>query len=236
MVNKIELSIVVPAYNEANRIGPFLKNILDFSMANLENYEIIIVNDGSTDNTEDVIKKLINGRNDVQLIRYSPNKGKGEAVKAGIFNSSGEKIIFIDADGSIQPDLIPNTTEKLDEYDVVAGDRSLKESKIKNTVTRWFTGKLFNIIVGILFQSKIRDNLCGFKGFRKDVAIDLFSNLITRRWLFDVEIFYRIKQKNYILYQMPIKWEHVEDSKLTFLDPFKMFCELFILRVKLMKQ
>ncbi len=236
MAGRTEQSIIVPAYNEAGRISSFLEELLNFSNLNLNNYEIIIVNDGSTDGTEDVINNLIKGRKDVSLIGYSTNKGKGEAVKFGIFNSCGEKIIFIDADGSVAPDLMPEILKRLNEYDVVVGDRSLKESRIKTRVHRWFLGKIFNIMVNLLFRTNTRDNLCGFKGFKRDAAEELFNDLIEKRWLFDVEIFYKIKQNKFSLYRMPIQWEYVGNSKVGFSDPVKMFLRLFVLRIKLFRK
>ncbi len=235
MPAETKLSIIVPAYNEADRIGSFLENLLNFSNINLKDYEIIIVNDGSTDDTEDVIKKLIKSRKYARLIGYSRNKGKGEAVKFGIFNSNGEKIIFIDADGSINPNLMTDMLKKLDEHEVVVGDRSLEESKVKTKVHRWFLGKVFNFMVILLFQTNIKDNLCGFKGFKRDVAKELFYDLTEKRWLFDVEIFYKIKRHKIRLCCMPIRWEYVGKSKVTFFDPFKMLLRLFVLRIKLLR-
>lgn len=236
MPTKIKLSIIVPAYNEADRIGSFLENLLNFSKINLKDYEIIFVNDGSTDDTENVINNFIKSREDARLVGYCTNKGKGEAVKFGVFNSKGEKIIFIDADGSVNPELMPVMLEKLDEHDVVVGDRSLEESKVKTRVHRWFLGKVFNFMVILLFQTNNKDNLCGFKGFKRDVAKKLFYDLTEKRWLFDVEIFYKIKRHKIRLCCMPIRWEYVGNSKVTFFDPLKMLLRLFVLRIKLLKK
>lgn len=231
-----ELSIIVPAYNEGKRIGSFLERLLDFSNTNLKNYEIIIVNDGSIDNTKDVIENLIKDREDVRLIGYSKNRGKGEAVKFGVFNSNGEKIIFIDADGSVDPALVPEMLKKLDEHDVVVGDRSLEESMVRTRIHRWFLGKFFNLTVRLLFQSNNKDYLCGFKGFKRDVAKELFIDLTEKRWLFDVEIFHKIKQNKFKIYHMPVKWEYKGNSKIGFSDPVKMFLRLFVLRIKLFRK
>ena len=94
-------------------------------------------------------------------------------------------------------------------------------------------GIIFNFYVGILFNSKINDNLCGFKGFHKVLARDLFKDLIAERWLFDVELFYKIKKKHHDLYKLPIRWEHRGGSKIKLIDPFKMLFQLIVLRIKL---
>ena len=226
----MKVSIVVPCYNEENRIKPFLTSLIQFSKDNLKSYEIIVVNDGSKDKTLDVLKEF---SKDIKLISYEKNKGKGGAVREGVLSSIGEKVLFIDADGSIQPDEIPKMLEELDNYDVVVGDRASKDSDVNAIALRNMTGKLFNFYVNMLFRYKNWDNLCGFKGFKKEIAKDLFTNLIAYGWIFDVELFYKIHKKNYTLYKLPIKWVHKGDSKIKLLDPFKMFFQLIKLRMKL---
>ena len=226
----MKVSIIVPCYNEENRIKPFLTSLIQFSKDNLKSYEIIVVNDGSKDKTLDVLKEF---SKDIKLISYEKNKGKGGAVREGVLSSIGEKVLFIDADGSIQPDEMPKMLEKLDSYDVVVGDRASKDSDVNAIALRNITGKLFNFYVNVLFGYKTWDNLCGFKGFKKEIAKDLFADLIAYGWIFDVELFYKIHKKNYTLYKLPIKWVHKGDSKIKLLDPFKMFFQLIKLRMKL---
>lgn len=227
-------SIIVPMYNEEKRITPFLTNLIKFSEKKLKDYEIILVNDGSKDNTDKVVKGIIKNNKNIRLISYKPNGGKGNAVKVGFKNARGKKVLFIDADGSIQPDEIPRMIEKLDKYDVVVGNRYAKESKVKRHWLRAVYSFFFNTIVKILFQSRVRDNLCGFKGFKKNIADNLFNDLIDKRWVFDVELFFKIKKKSYSLYELPIKWVHVGGSQVKmFSDPVKWFLRLIILRIKL---
>ena len=226
----MKVSIVVPCYNEENRIKPFLTSLIQFSKDNLKSYEIIVVNDGSKDKTLDVLKEF---SKNIGIISYDTNKGKGGAVREGVLSSIGEKVLFIDADGSIQPDEMPKMLEKLDSYDVVVGDRASKDSDVNAIALRNITGKLFNFYVNVLFGYKTWDNLCGFKGFKKEIAKDLFTDLIAYGWIFDVELFYKIHKKNYTLYKLPIKWVHKGDSKIKLLDPFKMFFQLIKLRMKL---
>ena len=233
MGGQADVSIIVPAYNEERRIAPFLEGLLKFSQENLESYEIVVVNDGSTDGTDEVVKRIIAGREDARLVGYSPNRGKGGAVRFGVLASKGERIIFIDGDGSIQPGRIPAMLAGLKEYDVVVGDRSLRESRTKIPAYRRMTGRAFNFIVDLLFRTGIKDNLCGFKGVRAGVARDLFGGLISRGWVFDVELFYKIRERGYRLHRIPVEWEHRGDSKMTFLAPFKILLELLILRVQL---
>lgn len=229
----MQTSIVIPAYNEEKRITPFLLALLDFSRRRKE-VEVIIVNDGSTDKTLEVVHKIANGNNEVKIVSYECNRGKGWAVKQGIETAQGEKIVFIDADGSIPPSEIPKMLEKLDQYDIVVGDRTSPYSNVTQSTIRRIIGIMFNSYVRTLFQEDIPDHLCGFKGFKKHIAKDLFMDLKTDGWIFDVELFHIIKKKNYSLFQLPISWEYKKESKLNLLDPIKMALQLLFLRWKLL--
>lgn len=228
----MKLSIIVPAYNEEKRIVPFIASLLEFSKG-LRDYEIIFVNDGSRDNTLGVIRSFTKGNKNVKIISYVHNKGKAGALKEGVKLASGDKILFIDADGSIPPHEIKNMVAKLDDYDVVVGDRHSKKSKIDQSVLRLFTGNCFNAYVNLLFRLNVPDNLCGFKGFRKKIAKKLFGELISKRWIFDVELFYRIKRHGYSIYFLPVRWINKKGSKIGIFDPLKMALQLLDLRKKL---
>jgi len=224
-------SVIVPAYNESKRIAPFLKILVDF----LKNgdYELIVVDDGSSDNTIEVVKKIVVSFKRLKIISYKPNMGKGHAVKTGVLAAKGEYIIFIDADGSIQPNEILKMEKMLNLYDVVVGDRSSVLSKIKQPAVRKILGVVFNNYMETLFNVNVTDFLCGFKGFKKHAAHKLFKDLISPRWIFDVEIFYRARKNRYSIHKLPIKWVHKPDTKIKSLDPLKMFFEALVLRLRL---
>ncbi len=225
------ISIVVPAYNEEDRIEPFLDDLFE-SCKDL-NREIIFVNDGSTDNTLKIIKDVSKGKKKTEIISYKKNKGKGAAVRKGVLASNGDKIVFIDADGSIHPRQIKKMGELLDNYEVVVGSRAHKKSDVTQPGLRKLTGICFNTYANILFNIRVDDTLCGFKGFKADVGKNLFGKLKSSGWTFDVELFYLIRKKGYSMYEMPIKWVHKEKSKMNILDPVKMAYELLSLRLKI---
>ncbi|MEK6967629.1 MAG: dolichyl-phosphate beta-glucosyltransferase [Nanoarchaeota archaeon] len=231
----MDLSIVIPVYNEESRIKPFLRDLED-TIRRMPDYEIIFVNDGSKDSTMSILNDFSKKQREVKIISYKKNRGKGYAVRKGVLSSNGKKIIFIDADGSTKPQEIFQMLTLLDSYDVVVGDRTQYESSVDQPVLRQITGKLFNFYANLIFGINVKDNLCGFKGFQREVAKILFRNMISERWIFDVEIFYKIRKNNYSLRQMSIKWNHKEGTKIKPFDPFKMFLQLFFLRIKLMKK
>ncbi len=234
---KIKNSIIVPAYNEEKRSSGFIPNLLLFIKRKIPDSEVLVVNDGSRDNTAEKVNSMIKkvkAEHFAKVIGYEKNKGKGNAVAFGVKAAKGGKILFIDADGSISPEEIPLMLKKLNEYDVVAGDRTSVKSKRKTTFLRKITSFGFNLWVSIIFQYSLRDNLCGFKGFRKNAAKKLFSDLKDRRWVFDVELFYKIKKKKYSLYFLPIKWKHVGDSRVHIVkDSVLWFLRLLTLRYQL---
>lgn len=227
-------TIIVPVYNEEKRASFFLQELIDFCQSTPDYFSVIFVNDGSTDNTLNILQPFADQNNFVRIISYTPNKGKGFAVKKAVLESTTDYILFIDADGSISPTVIPEMLQKLETYDVVVGSRALETSEAIQHPTRKFIGVIFNKLVNLIFWTGIQDNLCGVKGFTNKSALLLFSNLKTNRWVFDVEIFFRIKKEKLSLYQMPIFWEHKTGSKIKMYDPIIMFFNLITLRLKLL--
>jgi dolichyl-phosphate beta-glucosyltransferase len=231
-----KISIIIPAYNEEFRIPNFLREMITFSNQNLNDFEVIIVNDGSTDKTQRIVKDVIKGHENYKILSYSKNKGKGHAVYQGVKLSKGNFILFIDADGSIPPREIMKMYQlyKNKKYDVIVGSRILNASDIKNPqplIRRMFS-KFFNIYSNTLFHIKINDLLCGFKGFSRKAAKDIFSDLKSFGWEFDVEILYKSRKNKYEIYQLPIEWRHREGSKIKALDPIFIFINLLELRFR----
>jgi len=229
MINK--LSIIVPAYNEEKRIKTFLFDLNTYCTRNLKNYEIIIVNDGSNDKTLDIIKKV--KYKNFRYSSYTPNKGKANAVKVGVTIAKGSHLLFIDADGATAPKEISYMLPKLEKYDVVVGSRNLKASKAKKNFSRRILSWGFNNYISFLFRMSFSDYLCGFKGFKTPIAKKLFYSLKSKRWIFDVELFYKIKKYKLSIAEIPIKWIHQDDSKMKTTDIIKIFFQILMLRLKI---
>jgi len=235
----MEISIIIPAYNEERRILPTLEKVYGyFSEKRKMDFEIIVVDDGSKDNTEKVIKNFAKDKFErVKLIKHRKNKGKGAAVKTGVLEARGDLILFTDADLSTPIEEFEKLKKTIERgYDIVIGSRGLPESKIvvPQPWYRRYIGRLFPLFVRLIVMKNIRDTQCGFKMFKKKIAKELFANLETSGFAFDVEILFRALKKNYSVKEIPIIWINSPASKVTFLKgPIKMLKDLFKMKRKM---
>ena len=231
--NSMLLSIVIPVYNEEKRMHVSLSKVVDYVKKNgiSDNSEIIVVNDGSLDNTVSVINQFKEDYNFIKLVDYKDNKGKGYAVKKGVLSAKGDYILFMDADLSTPLEEINKVIQFLDmSYDLSIGSRGLKDSKIiiRQPIYRRAMGKIFNLTVRLLLIKKIRDTQCGFKCFKKEIAREIFNQTKISGFCFDVEVLYIAQRKGYRIKEIPVKWYDFPDSKVgIFKDSLKMLIEIF---------
>lgn len=229
------LSVIIPAYNEEMRIGPTLTRMNEFLEKNFPGSEIIVVDDGSTDKTRQIVESIAAGPGKLRLISYPANQGKGHAVGKGVLASRGNLVLLSDADMSTPVEeverLIPFIREG---FDVAIGSRGLKESDIRvgQTWYRQRMGKTFNLMVRFISVKGIRDTQCGFKLFRGEVARSLFRKALIKGFAFDVEILFLAQKYGYRIKEVPIKWFNSPGSKVRLVrDPLKMFLELLKIRM-----
>jgi len=169
----------------------------------------------------------------LRIISYTPNKGKANAVKIGINNAKGSHLLFMDADGATAPEEISKMLPELEKYDVVVGSRNLKASQAKKSFSRRILSFGFNTYVSVLFGTRFSDYLCGFNAFRTETAKKLFHNLKSERWIFDVELFHRIKKHKLSCKEIPIHWTHQDDSNMRpIVDTIKIFFQILGLRTR----
>ncbi len=230
-----ELSLIVPAFNEASRIGPSLESIAAYLHAQPHTWELLIVDDGSRDQTSEVVIKYIDGIPGARLIGYHPNKGKGFAVRTGVLASKGQWIVFLDADLSTPPDEIANALRYLQAGDdMVIGSRALRESQIERRppLFRRFASFVFDtvkhLIVGLW---QYADTQCGFKAYRAGAARPLYERSIIDRFMFDVEILYLAGRAGLKVREMPVHWADAPGSKVRFWEGiYHMFKDLVRIR------
>lgn len=226
----VKLSIIIPCYNEEKRIGSTLDTWLAYLKSKKWSFEIIVVNDGSKDNTEEVVKNF----NEIKLLAHKPNYGKGYAVRRGILEANGEYILFCDADLSTPVEEIENLIKYVKNYEVVIASRALKESKVKALQSRKLLGRSFNFLVNLFAVPGIKDTQCGFKLFRRDAAKKIFSKQLINGWAFDVEVLFLAKKLGFKIKEVPIRWQHFEHDEAGTISPprqvFKMFREILGIR------
>lgn len=228
------ISIVIPAFNEEKRILPTIRKIDDYLRENAEESEIIIVNDGSIDNTSEIIGNLSEGNENIKLLNCSSNKGKGFSVKTGVLNSACDLVLFSDADLSTPIEEVEKFLPWIEAgYDIVIGSRALTESEIieKQSWYRQSMGKIFNLLVRTIVLGGIYDTQCGFKLFRSGPAKEIFEPLKTEGFAFDVEALLRAQRMGYQIKEVPVRWINSPQSKVRMLrDSFRMFIDLLRIR------
>lgn len=209
------LSVIIPAYNEAERISNTLLAIDKYLSHQPYPYEILVVVDGAKDNTAEVVRKFSTLIKNLSIIDNKENKGKGAVVAQGMLAAHGEARLFMDADNSTSIDQVANLLPFFSQgYDVVIGSRRVKGSKIAKHqgFVRELAGRIGNLIIQIFAVPGVRDTQCGFKAFSAKAAEDIFKRLTITRWGFDVEILAVARQLGYKIKQVPIIWINDEKS------------------------
>ena len=228
------LSIVIPFYNEEKRLESGTKlagsveSIISIFTGPLE---FVLVDDGSTDNTVTILNRVKKSLNttSIKVLSYLPNRGKGYAVKQGVLNCGGDKIIVMDADFSVDIAEIPGFVQELDSYDVVVGSKKhlLTQTLKKQKIPRRILGKGYTLITNYLLGLDFTDITCGFKAFRSDAAKDIFKRQRIGRWAYDSETLFIAKKLNYSVKELPVSWYHVEGSRVNpLIDTGKSFKDL----------
>ncbi len=225
---KPEISIIIPAYNEEERISNSLTTALEFLNKNYPDHEIIVVDDGSTDNTVGITKTIANN---IRVLQQPSNMGKGAAVRRGMLEAEGKYRVFSDADFSTPVYELPKLIAELKKgTDICIGSRALKPELIKHhqPFYREFMGKTFNKIIQFVLFRGIMGTQCGFKGFTEKSATDVFSRSLIDGFGFDVEVLYIATRLGYAIKEIPVEWFNDKRSTVNpVVDSVKMFFELF---------
>jgi len=227
------ISIVIPAYNEEKRLPMTLKLITEYLGQEKYVFEIIVVDDGSTDGTAEMVREYASGNNNfnIRLFQNAANRGKGFSVRSGVLVSHGDYIFFSDADLSTPIEEIEKLLLRLkDGCDVVFASRGMLSSKVivREAWYRDKMGKIFGFLVRNLAVRGIRDSQCGFKGFRRETAMRLFGMQTIKGFAFDVEILFIAKKLKMRMAEIPVCWVDSPKSKVNPIsDSLKMLFELF---------
>lgn len=231
------LSIVIPAYNEADRIGRTLVGTFDYLDAQSYQSEVIVVNDGSKDSTAEKVRQFAAGAGGrLHLLENPGNRGKGYSVRHGMLEAKGEILLFYDADLATPTSEIEKVIAPIarNRYDVVFGSRALDPSLIgtHQSVFRETIGRAGNLIQYLLTGLDFKDTQCGFKAFRREAARSIFPIQRIDGFGFDPEILFIAKKQGWRLLEIPVRWNHVEGSKLHVIgSPIKALLEVMTIRL-----
>lgn len=227
----MNISIVIPAYNEEQRIKQSIYKILNYFKIRDYDYEIILVDDGSIDNTIKVVEGFHNHK--IKILKNQKNLGKGAAAKKGVLAAQKEWILITDADLSAPISELDKFL-KYQNYEVLIGSRGLNNSRIlvHQPLYRKLGGKFLNFFIQILVLPGIKDTQCGFKLFQLKAAQKIFNKQTLNSFSFDVEILFIAKKKNMKILELPIVWTNNSNTKvLPFHDGFRLLRDLVKIRL-----
>jgi dolichyl-phosphate beta-glucosyltransferase len=227
----IDISIVIPAYNEERRLPPTLLDMIDFFDRQALSYEIVVVDDGSRDGTNEVVRKFERVRRQVKLIQLPKNYGKGHAVRLGVLNTRGNTVLFADADGATPiAEFSKLYAEITSGASIAIGSRALAsiDTKVSTSIHRKLLGRIFNRCVNTVLLPSITDTQCGFKMFTRPVAQFLFRQQSSDGFSFDVELLYIAQKAEIPVREVAINWNNIPGSKVNLiLDSLRMLRDVF---------
>jgi dolichyl-phosphate beta-glucosyltransferase len=233
---QVDVSVVIPAYNEERRLPPTLIDMIDYFDRQSFSYEIIVVDDGSKDGTCEVVRKFERVRHQVKLIQLPKNQGKGHAVRLGVLNSHGKTILFADADGATPISEFSRLYGVIrDGGEIAIGSRALAslDTKVSTSVHRRLLGRVFNRWVNTVLLPSITDTQCGFKMFTRDAALFLFRRQQSDRFSFDVELLYIATKAALKIHEVAINWTNIPGSKVNLVvDSLRMLRDVLRFRVQ----
>jgi dolichyl-phosphate beta-glucosyltransferase len=232
----VDLSMVIPAYNEARRLPPTLARLRDYLDAGADSYEVLVVDDGSDDDTVAVARAVAREWPQLEVLTLPDNQGKGAAVREGMLRARGALRAFSDADLSTPIEELPRLRSHLGgACHVAIASRDAPGSDIQVHQPRWreFMGRSYNRILRLLVLPGIRDTQCGFKLFTSEAAEACFAPLETFRFGFDAEVLVRAHRRGWEIAEVPVRWRHVEESRVGGIgDALRMLYDLVRLRFR----
>jgi dolichyl-phosphate beta-glucosyltransferase len=233
-MDRYTYSIIIPAYNESQRILASLDKIIAYATEQQWGSEIIVVNDGSRDNTAEIVREYAKTHPMVKLIENPGNRGKGYTVRNGMMHAHGDILLFTDADLSSPIEESQKLFAAIDKgADVTFGSRWLQAElqTERQPLYRQVFGRIFNLLLRVILGLNYKDTQCGFKAFTRKAAHQIFSRQMIDRWGFDPEILFLAEKYGYKVSEVPVEWAHDNRSKINpVTDGAKMFVEMLRVR------
>ncbi len=230
----IAYSIVIPAYNEGARLGATLEKVLGYVRAQGWNAEVIVVNDGSRDNTAELVRGFAERDSMLRLVENPGNRGKGFSVRNGMLNARGEVVLFSDADLSSPIEEMAKLLAALEAgADIAIGSRWLRAElqTRRQSLHRQLFGRVFNLLLRIILGLRFTDTQCGFKAFTRRAAQTILPLQRIERWGFDPEILFLAHKFGFRVEEVPVLWGHSGDTRIhPLIDGARMFQEIVRIR------
>jgi glycosyltransferase involved in cell wall biosynthesis len=234
-----QLSIVIPAYNESARIEHALDRVLSCVAERGWDAEVLVVDDGSKDNTAAIVQRWMARHPRLHLIQNPGNKGKGYSVRNGLLQAAGDIVMFTDADLSAPMEEAQRLLDAIaDGADVAIGSRWMDRTRqtIHQPLYRQFFGRCFNWVTRTVMGLPYKDTQCGFKAFKRDAAQVIFRLQTIERWGFDPEILFIARKLKYVIREVPVTWGHDERSRMSYLkDGVKMLEDMARIRANFVR-
>ncbi len=233
-MNNITYSIVIPAYNEGARLGATLDKVLGYVRSKQWNAEVIVVNDGSRDNTAEIVRTLAREDPSVRLVQNPGNRGKGYSVRNGMLTAQGEVIVFSDADLSSPIEEMPKLLDAIAAgAEIAIGSRWLRTElqTQRQSLHRQLFGRIYNLLQRMILGLRFKDTQCGFKALTRRAAHTILPLQRIDRWGFDPEILFLARKFGFRVTEVPVIWGHSGGTRLhPLVDGARMFQELLRIR------
>jgi dolichyl-phosphate beta-glucosyltransferase len=227
-------SIVIPAYNESARLGATLERVLEYVHSQKWDAEVVVVNDGSRDNTAEIVRTFAAKDSILRLVENPGNRGKGYSVRNGMLHARGRIVLFSDADLSSPIEEAPKLLAALDAgADIAIGSRWLRaETQTqRQPLHRQIFGRIFNLMLRLTLRLKFKDTQCGFKAFKQSAVQAIFPLQKIERWGFDPEILFLARKLGFKVEEVPVAWGHSGGTRINpLVDGSRMFFEMLHIR------
>ncbi len=210
MMYKLKISIIIPAYNEEKRIPQCLERVLSYCREKEWDYEVLVAEDGSTDNTVKIVKDFASHDNRIKLLSFTERLGKGGAIKNAMFHATKDFVCFMDADLAADISELERLLPFVNHYEIIIGSRRLRGNlpPIQSPFHRKIFSSLYSKFFRILFRMPIHDTQCGFKLFKTSIVSKLFKEIHTTGFAFDSEILVKASWLSLRIKEVPIIWKH----------------------------
>lgn len=236
----MKISLIIPMYNEQLIADEAVKTFSEFMRGAFEDWELIFVDDGSTDACTEPVKKASEADPRIRLVSYQPNRGKGYAVRQGVLAAEGDYIIFTDCDNAYGTDAVARLAQTLTDTgaDIVVGSRNLsKDGYAGYTLIRKIASKIYLKFIGVMAGFKLSDSQCGMKGFRHDAAKKIFRNCEVERFAFDLEVIMIATRLGCQIAEMPVKIINHRESTVNLVqDAMRMMRDVRAMKKRIKKQ